>query len=116
MISPLERSVYLGNKLQGDRLVSASGVWREFENAKQNNLLLIPVGATGYVAKELWQEIIDNFESYYPNHAELKSLFTALGDESDDARLIDTVIESLTRQGRKSWHEECSSVSTTRTS
>ena len=34
--------------------------WREFEIAKQNNLLLIPVGATGYVAKELWQEIIDN--------------------------------------------------------
>jgi hypothetical protein len=86
-----------GNKLQGDAVVLANGVRREFEIAKEKGLLLVPIGATGYMAQELWREITDNFGSYYHKHAELKSLFAILGDSSDSKRLIDTVVEIISK-------------------
>ena len=39
-----------GNKLQAGSVVPANGVRREFEIAKANGLLLIPIGATGFMA------------------------------------------------------------------
>jgi Sir2- and TIR-associating SLOG family/SIR2-like domain len=86
-----------GNKLQAGCVVPANGVRREFEIAKENGLLLIPIGATGYMAQELWQEITNHFDSYYPKHAELKPLFAKLGDASDSKRLIDTVVEIINK-------------------
>jgi len=86
-----------GNKLQAGDIVPANGVRREFEIAKTNGLLLIPIGATGFMAQELWQEITDNFDAYYPKHPELKALFVLLGDASDPKRLIDTVIEIINK-------------------
>jgi hypothetical protein len=86
-----------GNKMEAGRVVPANGVRREFEIAKDKELLLIPIGATGYVARELWQEVTSNFARYCPEHAELKPLFDILGDDSDSKRLIDTVIEIIKR-------------------
>jgi hypothetical protein len=86
-----------GNKLQAGSVVPANGVRREFEIAKENGLLLIPIGATGYMAQDLWQEINSNFDGYYPKHAELKPLFAKLGDASDSKRLIDTVVEIINK-------------------
>lgn len=86
-----------GNKLQANSVVAAGGVRREFEIAKANGLLLIPIGATGYMARELWQEITDNFDAYYPKHPELRPLFALLVDESDSKRLIDTVVEIINK-------------------
>ncbi|HEY6252720.1 MAG TPA: SIR2 family protein [Candidatus Angelobacter sp.] len=86
-----------GNKLEAGRIVLANGVRREFEIAKDKGLLLIPIGATGFMAKELWQEVIRHFGTYYPAHAPLKSLFESLEDASDSKRLIDTVIEIINK-------------------
>lgn len=86
-----------GNKLQAGSVVRANGLSREFEIAKENGLLLIPIGATGYVAQELWQEITDHFDSYYPKHPELKPLFAKLADASDNKRLIETVVEIINK-------------------
>jgi hypothetical protein len=98
MIAHAGTAVFIfGNKVQAGSVVPAGGVRREFEIAKANGLLLIPVGATGYTAQELWQEITDNFESYYPTHPELKGLFAVLGDASDSKRLVDTVIDIINK-------------------
>jgi hypothetical protein len=86
-----------GNKSQAGSVVPANGVRREFEIAKENGLLLIPIGATGYVAQELWKEITDNFHTYHPKHAELKPLFAKLADASDGKILIDTVVEIINK-------------------
>jgi hypothetical protein len=86
-----------GNKWQAGSVVPANGVRREFEIAKANGLLLIPIGATGYMAQELWQEITDNFDRYYPKHPELKPLFDLLADTSDSKRLIDTVVDIINK-------------------
>jgi len=86
-----------GNKLEAGKVVPANGVRREFEIARDKELLLIPIGATGYVAKELWQEVAANFGTYYPAHAELKPLFDGLDDASDSERLIGAVIEIINK-------------------
>lgn len=86
-----------GNKQEAGKVVPANGVRREFEIAKAKGLLLIPIGATGFVAKELWEEITKNFGTYYPEHATLKPLFEGLGDASNHQRLIDTVIEIINK-------------------
>lgn len=86
-----------GNKLQAGKVVSANGVRREFEIAKDKGLLLIPVGATGFVAKELWEEVANDFAAYYPAHAALKPLFESVGDTSDSKRLVEAVIEIINK-------------------
>lgn len=86
-----------GNKQEAGKVVPANGVRREFEIAKAKGLLLIPIGATGFVAKELWEEITKNFGTYYPEIAALKALFEDLGDPSNHQRLIDTVIEIINK-------------------
>jgi len=86
-----------GNKLEAGNVVPANGVRREFDIAKEKGLLLIPIGATGFVAKELWQEVTKNFATHYPAHAELKPLFEILGDAPDGNRLIETVVEIINK-------------------
>lgn len=86
-----------GNKLDAGKVVPANGMRREFEIARSKGLLLIPIGATGFVAKELWEEVTKNFATYYPAHAAIKPLFDSLGDASDSKRLIDTVIEIINK-------------------
>jgi hypothetical protein len=98
MIALAGTAVFIfGNKLQAGSVVPATGVRREFEIAKANGLLLIPIGATGFTARELWQEIIDDFESYYPRHPELETLFALLGTATDSKRLIDTVVDIINK-------------------
>ena len=98
MIAHAGTAVFIfGNKLEAGSVVPANGVRREFEIAKTNGLLLIPIGATGYMAQELWQEITDHFDAYYPAHPELKPLFAVLADASDSKRLIDTVVDIINK-------------------
>lgn len=56
---------FFGNKRDGDNLVNANGVRREFEIALEHGLLPIPVAATGFMAEELWKEISADRDKYY---------------------------------------------------
>ncbi len=58
----------------------ASGMIEEFDIAVSKGLMVIPIGATGFVSKDLWQKVLENFEEYYPNNSELKEVFLKLGD------------------------------------
>jgi hypothetical protein len=87
----------LRQQASGDTVVPANGVRGEFEIAKELGLMLIPIGATGYMAQELWKELTDNFGSYYPHHPELKPLFDLLVSETDNKRLIETVVEIISK-------------------
>jgi Sir2- and TIR-associating SLOG family/SIR2-like domain len=86
-----------GNRLGDGTVESAGGVRREFEIAKANGLKLIPIGATGYAAGELWKEVTENFDVYYPKGDNaLKNAFDSLGDKSADPQQhIDTVLKIL---------------------
>lgn len=56
-----------GNKLDDTRdLVPANGVHREFQISIEHGLVPVPIGATGYVAEELWNEVLKDPAKYYP--------------------------------------------------
>jgi hypothetical protein len=55
-----------GNKLDKDRaLINASGVRREFEIAVAHGLIPIPIGATEYEAREIYEAIMKEPTKYY---------------------------------------------------
>lgn len=58
MISHSGVSIFLmGNKMVDGQLLNSNGMREEYEISKVHNNFLIPVGATGYMAKELWAEL-----------------------------------------------------------
>lgn len=72
-----------GNKqTDTDELILSNGMREEFEIAKSKGLFLLPIGATGYIAKELWNEVNENFEEYNGAvSSEIKEKFSLLGKE-----------------------------------
>jgi hypothetical protein len=67
MISLAGVAIFIfGNKFNDARnLVPANGVQREFQIAIDHGLVPIPIGATGYVAEELWNEVLKAPDKYY---------------------------------------------------
>lgn len=96
MISYSGASIFIfGNKKDDNKTVLASGVRREFEISVEQNSLVIPVGATGFVAKELWDEVLKNYSKYFGSDEHIE-LFKKLGDEKlSPEKLIESVIEFL---------------------
>lgn len=79
-----------GNKQDEDTksIKNSNGMGDEFNIAVEKGIKPIPIGATGYKTKELWKEVIDNFEKYYPSNEgnkvtmeEIKKLLTDIGNE-----------------------------------
>ena len=89
------------NKTTG-AIEEASGVIEEFEIAVQNGLLVIPIGATGFVSKTLWDEVINSFDKFYPNHSFLLDDFKALGDQTfENSKIIETIIKIINNLNSK---------------
>ena len=84
-----------GNKDGAAGAVSAEGVAREFAIARERGLYVVPVGATGYVARDLWQQVVANLDQYYPNaSSELRNLFARLGDDvAEPKELIPAIVQ-----------------------
>lgn len=88
-----------GNKINendSSGVINAAGVMREFEIAKMQGLSLIPIGNTGFAAEELWKDLIDKFEEFYPNQSsKLKTLFEALGKDPTEINTTQTVMNII---------------------
>lgn len=55
-----------GNKNDGNgKIISANGVKREFEIAISHGLVPIPIAKTGYIAKDIFDEIMKTPEKFY---------------------------------------------------
>jgi hypothetical protein len=79
-------------------LEEATGVIDEFNIAYENGLLLIPIGATGYVSESLWSKVISSFKDYYPNHEYLLDDFKTLGDSHvENSVIIQTTIKIINK-------------------
>ena len=63
--------------------------------AKMLEFCRLPVGATGYMAENLWKEVWNNFDTYYPDASpRFKSNFEKLGDKSlATSDLISTILD-----------------------
>jgi hypothetical protein len=91
-----------GNKSDGENLLLSNGMREEYEIAKSKGLFLIPVGATGYMAEELWNEKNTELQNCTETSTEMKQLFSDIGNsEAKSEELIDTVIKIINLMDRE---------------
>jgi len=97
MISKAGVAVFVfGNKAGASGEVSlADGMLEEFEIASRAGLLIVPVGATGYVAKILHQKVSDDFKTFFPSVVGLKATLAALGRQATPTQLVEGVLKFI---------------------
>lgn len=88
--------VLAGNKkLPDGTIVRADGVYKEAAIARAQGKPIIPIGATGHVARELWEACVANPSTYF-GHADISKQLDVLGnDKSAVADIVQAVVESL---------------------
>ena len=85
-----------GNKLNDNNVVLSNGMREEYEIAKNKGLFVIPIGATGYMAEQLWEEQNSEIQKNTNISEEMKQLFKKLGDRKVKTEdLIDLVIQII---------------------
>ncbi len=87
----------VGNKLDAatGSVVEAEGVLEEFEIAAALGKYPIPVGATGYAARNVYQEVQTSLDRYFPDGG-VKGHFKTLGREtSTNEEIVDAVVGIL---------------------
>jgi NAD-dependent SIR2 family protein deacetylase len=86
-----------GNKLDKTGVVVPSnGMREEFEIAVANGLFIIPVGITGSISADLWDDVIQAFdESKYENGKKITPLLYELGSPDTDLAHAHDIILSL---------------------
>lgn len=97
MISRAGISIFIfGNKLSQDQVLDANGVRSEYEIAKEYRNIIIPVGCTGYVAKDIWNEMndcLDDCRGY--KTVKLKECFKKLNEKLATREIIENVMEII---------------------
>ena len=85
----------MGNKSSSGSIVDADGMKAEFALSKKLGLYPVPIGASGFVAAQIWTEVMSEFDTFFPGHGKnVKNLMARLGKTTanpDD--LLNTVIE-----------------------
>lgn len=104
MISLAGVAIFIyGNKFNDERnLVPANGVQREFQIAIDHGLVPIPIGATGYVAEELWNEVLKAPEKYYAGMEDwivpiIKELGNKNLEPNDLVKYVIAIVQQLTK-------------------
>ena len=94
MISQADIAIFIfGNKLQDIAIREAEGMIEEFQIARANQALLIPVGASGYIAEKLWKEMMDDFDAYFETREKF-ALYEELGEPyTRHDRLIELILQ-----------------------
>ena len=93
IISQAEIAIFLfGNKLEDIAVREADGMKKEFEIARSHKVLLIPVGASGYVSEGLWKNVLDRYDDYFDNREKFE-WYEQLGNPSArPEELINTIL------------------------
>lgn len=80
-----------GNKKdEKNNIILSNGMREEFEIAKENNLLLVPVGTTGYISEEFYKELQIDYRDC--------ELYKKLGSKTiEPDELIDTILSFLNK-------------------
>lgn len=97
MISKAGIAIFVfGNKKVGENIVNSNGMEEEFEICLRHNVIPIPIGATGYVSKSLWDRVINELQSYYPNNDSLYNAIIELGkDNSTKDNVISNTLTAI---------------------
>lgn len=84
-----------GNKYKNGKVILSDGMREEFQISKNKKNVILPVGATGYMAKELWAEELGFLASQENKDDEYISLFEKLGDEGKSPEEILIAIKNI---------------------
>lgn len=92
-----------GNKQDGKGVVNSDGMEQEFEIALNAGLSLMPVGATGFTAQDLWRKVMSDFYSFYPKDGPIKPQdFEVLGNSDEDPDKIASKLIEMVQRLRRS--------------
>lgn len=83
-----------GNKKKDGVIINADGCWEEYEIAKSLGKIIIPLGSTGYVAKEILENIKKNISdfSYLSDYvSDLESIV----NPNDLVNIVANIVDSL---------------------
>jgi hypothetical protein len=99
MISYAGVAIFLfGNKTQDGVTVKSNGMQQEFDIAKEAGLVLLPVGATGYISEDLWVEGRAEIHNRFSSHLTILTLYESLGDKTaSPEQLTDTIVNLLSQ-------------------
>lgn len=87
--------VLAGNKLVDGKVVPADGVRQEVDIARSQGKIIVPIGATGHVAKEVWDEMHADLPEHYGT-ANVAEYFETLGNAAaTPEKLVKAVIGIL---------------------
>ncbi|MDO8671638.1 MAG: SIR2 family protein [Dehalococcoidia bacterium] len=97
MVSKAGVAIFVfGNKTDpSGKVVSADGMLEEFEIASSAGLLIVPVGATGNVAKALHEKVSDDFQAYFPDARGLKTALAELGQEGTPTQIVERILKFI---------------------
>jgi len=91
--------IIFGNKVSPDdpkELIEAGGVYKEFEIAKSQNLFVIPVSPTGWMAEKIFNELeAINFNLKAGD--EKLALLAKLKSEKDPDKIIEIIIQIIAK-------------------
>lgn len=98
MISHAGIAIFVfGNKLDNGTVVPSSGMRQELNIAREKGVILIPVGATGDISKDLWIDAKIDIQNRFGKNAKIMELYEQLGDQNlTPDELIRTIINLLT--------------------
>ncbi|MBN1925710.1 MAG: SIR2 family protein [Prolixibacteraceae bacterium] len=92
--------ILFGNKQTVDGIVNAGGVRREFEIAMSKGLVPVPVFYTGYMAKEIFDELARDFSKYNLNEdlfSDINKLTLHKDNLQKSVREIISIIQKITK-------------------
>lgn len=97
MISKAGIAIFVfGNKKVGENIVNSNGMEEEFEICLKHNVIPIPIGATGYASKSLYDRVIKKLQIYYPNNDSLYNAIIELGkDNSTKDNVISNTLTAI---------------------
>lgn len=85
-----------GNKKEGENIINSNGMEEEFEICLNHNVIPIPIGATGYVSRAIWEKVTNNLPHYYPDNDKLYNIINELGKDSlTKDELINNIIDAI---------------------
>ncbi len=100
MISEAGVAVYVfGNKLDGSKIIDAPGVRQEYEIAQEQGVISVPIGSTGFMAEQLYNEAINDYSTtLFKQEPQLAPLYSILGDSgSSESDIIQSVIQIINK-------------------
>ncbi|WP_231500929.1 hypothetical protein [Pseudomonas viridiflava] len=87
-----------GNKAGQNGIENAGGVQKEFDIAVAQGVVPVPIGATGYMAKELADKVIADPGSYVPEDLWLADELKKLNESSTDAKAIENIVLRIVKK------------------